>query len=239
MNSKIQLNDLFDYGYKIYQNNDYFKFSIDSVLLAEFINVKLTDKKILDLCTGNAPIPMILTKKYGSKIKITGIEIQKEIYEMGEKSIKFNNLNNIKLINDDVNNFKYINNSYDIICCNPPYFKVNEKNNLNLNEKKSIARHELKVKLEDIIKISNKYLKIGGYLYLVHRSERLAEIIELLHKYKFGLKRLVPIYNDDKSRCVFILIEAIYQGKDYVRIEKPIYLNHLSKTYQNIFRGGI
>ena len=108
MNQTIELNDLFDYGYKIYQNPLYFKFSVDSVLLAEFIKIKKNDNKIIDLCTGNAPIPMILSKKYGNKLEITGVELQKEIYDLGIKSINYNKITNIKLINDDINNLSFI-----------------------------------------------------------------------------------------------------------------------------------
>ena len=82
------LNDLYDYGLKIYQDNELFKFSLDSLLLAEFVNVDKSDKKLLDICSGNAPLPLIIGKKYD--VEITGIEIQKEIYDLAEKSIKEN-----------------------------------------------------------------------------------------------------------------------------------------------------
>ena len=79
-----EINDLYNYGYKIVQNKDYFKFSLDSILLADFVKVNFTDKKMLDLCTGNAPIPIILSNKLE---EITGIEIQKDVYDMAIESI--------------------------------------------------------------------------------------------------------------------------------------------------------
>lgn len=235
MKPKIELNDLFDYGYKIYQNPSYFKFSVDSVLLAEFIKVKKDDKKVIDLCTGNAPIPMILSKKYGNKIEIVGVELQKEIYDLGIKSINYNNITNIKLINNDINNLSFTE-KYDIVSCNPPYFK----NNIiqNENKIKAIARHEIKIDLDSVIKISSRLLKYGGYFYLVHRPERLSDIIILLNKYHFGVKRIVPIYTYNDNRCVFILIESIYNGKNYVKIDKPVFLKHNDKTYKGIFEEG-
>ena len=168
MQEKIkELNDLFDYDYKIYQIKDYFKFASDSVLLSEFVKLKKKDKEILDLCTGNAPIPMILTKRYGDKIHITGVELQKEIYNLAIESIEYNKLTNIDIINDDVNNCLKLfrNKHFDVITCNPPYFKYDETR-LNEEEIKAIARHEIKLKLEDIIKISSKLLNTGGYLYM-------------------------------------------------------------------------
>ena len=76
------LNDLFDYGYKIYQDDNYFKFSLDSVILAEFVNIKKNKYKVMDLCSGNAPIPMILNLKYNGQLDISAIELQKDIYEL-------------------------------------------------------------------------------------------------------------------------------------------------------------
>ena len=69
------INDLYDYGLKIVQNNSYFKFSLDSLLLSEYVEITKKDKNLLDLCSGNAPLPLIIGKKYN--INITGVEIQK------------------------------------------------------------------------------------------------------------------------------------------------------------------
>ncbi len=236
-----ELNDLFDYGYKIFQNPNYFKFSVDSVLLGEFVNLRANDKKVLDLCSGNGSIPMILSSKYGSKIEITGVELQETIYDMAIESIKYNNITNINMLNKDVNELCSVLplHSFDVVTVNPPYFKVYDNSFKNKDDIKSIARHEIKTNLENIISISSNMLKNGGYLYMVHRPERLSDIIIELENNKFGLKRLVPIYNDDESKCVFILIEAIYNGKSYVNIDKPVVLNHNLKTYKNIFGGNL
>ena len=104
------INDLFDYeNLKIVQNEDYFKFSIDSILLAEYAKINKNDNKILDLCSGNLPIPFILNYKYQKNIN--AVELQNEIYEYGKESIKINNLeDNINYIHDDVKNiFNYFN----------------------------------------------------------------------------------------------------------------------------------
>ena len=93
-------NDLLNYDFKIFQNDDYFKFSIDSVLLAEFVNIGYRTKSIIDFCTGNAPIPMILSTKFSKRI--VGVELQKEIFDLAKKSVNYNNINNIELINMDV-----------------------------------------------------------------------------------------------------------------------------------------
>ncbi len=216
-----EVNDLYNYGYKIVQNKDYFKFSLDSILLADFVNIKFTDKKMLDLCTGNAPIPIILSDKIDM---ITAVELQKEVYELAKESIKINKINNIKLINDNIKNYQeyFLPNEFDIITCNPPYFKYQKDSIINENMIKSIARHEIEITLEEIIQISERLLKPKGTFYLVHHSERLIEIINLLQKYHFGIKRLEFAYNDYESNCNVVLIEAMKGGKNNTIIEKPL-----------------
>ena len=144
----------------IYQNDDWFKFSLDSVLLANFVTINLRTKKILDLATGNAPIPMLLT--YRTKAKVYGVEIQKEIYELGQKSVIENNmLNQINLFNFDVKdlNKHFEVEQFDVVTCNPPYFRTNDKELLNDNKIKAIARHEIFLNLDDVCSIASKSLK--------------------------------------------------------------------------------
>lgn len=233
--NQIELNDLYDYDMKIYQNKDYFKFSVDSVLLAEFIKVRKNSKNILDLCSGNAPIPLILSKKYGSKINIVAYEIQKEIYDFGKKSIEVNNISNIDYRNDDIKNINF-KTKYDIVTCNPPYFVYHNEKIINDNDVLAKARHEITTNLDEVVSIAAKSLNVGGYFYLVHTSSRIIEIIEALKKYKFGIKRIVPVYDNRNGESSLILIEALYGGKDYVKIDKPVYIDE-NKTYQGIFGG--
>lgn len=232
----ISLNDLFDYGFMIYQDENYFKFSIDSVLLAEFVSVKKNKYKVLDLCSGNFPVPMILYAKYGSKLDISAIELQDVIYDLGVKSLEYNKIFSVKTYNADVINAQKIlkGQKFNIITCNPPYFKLYDEKVSNDNQIKAIARHELKLTLEDVFKVSAKLLENQGSLYLVHRPERLAEIIFLSKMYCFGVKELQMIYDNRQSKCCFILLEFVLNGKDYVKINKPVFLDEHT-SYKDIF----
>ena len=216
----------------IYQDNDYFLFSIDSVLLANFVTIKLTDKKIIDLCTGNAPIPMLLSLR--TKARIFGVELQKYIYDMGVDSIRENKLDTqIELINDDVKEIEKIYNaeSFDIVTCNPPYFKYSEKSLTNDNIGKAIARHEVKVNLEDIIIKSQYLLKNNGTLALIHRPERLIEIIELLKKYKFEPKKIQFVYPKEGSNANTLLLEATKNGKSGLKVLEPLIVHNRDGEY--------
>lgn len=217
-----EINDLYDYGYKIVQNSDYFKFSLDSMLLANFVNINMSDSKLLDFCTGNCPIPIILSNSIKN---IVAFEVQKEIYELGDESLKLNNINNVKLINDDIKNIgNYYNDGYfDIITCNPPYFKVIDSSRINDNNVKAIARHEILIKLEDIVSLAYKFLRDKGKLYIVYRPDRLMELLKLFDKYKFGVKKLQCCYNNSESLSSMILIEAMKNGQDDLKILAPLF----------------
>ena len=216
----------------IYQDNDYFLFSLDSVLLANFVNIKLTDKKIIDFCSGNAPVPMLLS--FRTKARIFGVEIQNYIYKMGLDSIKENGMDDqIVFINDDVKNIKSLFDaeSFDIVTCNPPYFKYNNGSIVNENTGKSIARHEVCINLEDIIKNASYLLKNGGTLSLVHRPERLIEIINLMQKYNIEPKRIRMVYPKIDKSANILLIEGIKNGKSGIKVEKCLIVHDEDGNY--------
>lgn len=217
-----EINDLYDYGYKIVQKSDYFKFSLDSMLLANFVNINMADSKLLDFCTGNCPIPIILSNSIKN---IVAFEVQKEIYELGDESLTLNNINNVKLINDDIKNIGnyYEEGYFDNITCNPPYFKVIDSSRINDNNVKAIARHEILIKLEDIVSLAYKFLRDKGKLYIVYRPDRLMELLKLFDKYRFGVKKLQCCYNNSDSLSSMILIEAMKNGHDDLKILAPLY----------------
>lgn len=216
----------------IYQNDEWFSFSLDSVLLANFVSINLTDKKIIDFCTGNAPIPMLLS--YRTKNEIIGVELQKEIYDLGVKSVRENNLEGkIKLINEDVKNIGsiYESDSFDIITCNPPYFKTENRLLLNDNDIKTVARHEVMLKLEEIFKVAKKILKNGKKIAIVHRPDRLIEIIEVMKKYGFEPKRIKLCYPKEGMDANILLIEAVKNGKSGLKIEPALIIHNSDGSY--------
>ena len=232
---KVVKNDLFDYGLSIFQDQDGFKFSLDSILLAEFVELKGDNLSIVDFCSGNGAIPLILSTKTSSKI--IGFEVQEHAFELAYSSIKLNKLSRqIKMVNANLNeSFEYVlPESVDIVTCNPPYFKVNPQSNINEIKEKAIARHEIETNLEEIVMSSRYILKNKGVLYMVHRPERLIEIIEILKKYKFAVKKLQFVYSNYKKNALMVLIKATKNGLDGLKVNPPI--NVLDyKSYKNIF----
>lgn len=222
----IVKNNLLNYkNAYIYQDSNYFKMSLDSMLLANFATVNLRDKMILDIATGNAPIPMLLT--YRTKAKIYGVEIQKEVFELGKLSVKENNMDNqIELINSDAK--KLINifesDTFDVITCNPPYFNTKNDKFENENKIKSLARHEKTLTLEDVFVISSKLLKINRRLAMVHRTERFVEIISIAKKFNFELKRVRFVYSKTIKNSDLVLLEFSLKGKLGLKMLPPLFI---------------
>lgn len=232
---EVEKNDLYDYGMKIYQAKNLFKFSIDSILLAEFVDIRWNSDLIVDFCTGNAAVPLILSTKY--KSQIIGFEIQKQVSTLAYNSVLLNNLEKqIKIINDNLSTaLEYIlPETVDAITCNPPYFKINEGSYLNEDEEKRIARHEVATNLEQIVMTAKYLLKNRAPLYLVHRPDRLIEIINILNKYKFSIKKIQLVYSSFDKPAVMVLIKATKNGADGVIINPPLNILNRS-TYKNIF----
>ena len=233
MNSNVVINDLVGFkNLKIIQNKEYFNFSLDSVLLPNFIHFNKSINMIMDICTGNAPIPLIMSTKTNSKI--IGVEIQNEIYDLAKKTVELNHLENqIQLIHDDANNLidYYESDTFDIITCNPPYFRVNEKSLRNDNEVKCNARHETLINLEQIIKIARKLLKNKGSLYIVHRTERLSEIMYLMKRNNIEPKRVRFVYPKQGTESNIVLIEGKKDGNLGLKVETPLIAHNEDGSY--------
>ncbi len=230
------LNDLYDYeNYKIYQDDKTFKFSLDSILLAEFVVLKKNDK-VLELCTGNGACSLILSYYYSNEI--VGFEIQENIYKLALESILYNKKDKqIRIINDNIINIKkyFPGNIFDVILCNPPYFKYSDNSLINKNRSLAIARHEIEINLEEIFKIVAYALKSNGFFYISHIPERLEEIFYLCEKYQIIAKSVQFIYTKREKNANIVLIKCIKGAKNSLNVAKPIYLENI-KTYKNILR---
>ena len=217
---------------KIVQNDKCFSFSLDSMLLPNFVTLNLRTKKILDIGCGNAPVPLILSER--TKAHIVGVEIQKEAYQMAVKSIQLNHKEDqIKIIHDDINHYATLfdHEEYDVITCNPPYFEYHDSSIVNDNHQKTIARHDKMLKMEDIMKISRKILRNNGILALVQRPERLVDIITMMRKNNIEPKKMLLIYPKIGKNANILLIEGMKNGKPGLKILDPIYSHNENNEY--------
>lgn len=217
---------------KIIQDPDMFNFSLDSVLLPNFVTINSKIKRILDIGCGNAPMPLILSTK--TEAKIIGVEYQKEIYNQAKKSVSLNNLDNqIEIVNADIKEYykELESDTFDIIISNPPYFKVTENSHLNKNDYKTIARHEINLDYKDVMKVSKKLLKNDGVLAMVHRPERLIDIILEMRSNNIEPKKMRLVYPGIDKKANILLIEGSKNGKPGLSIMPPLYSHNSDGSY--------
>ncbi len=221
----LGINDL-----KIIQNKEYFCFGTDSVLLANFVKSENSNNVILDLCSGSGVIPIILSAKKKYK-KIFGVELQSEMYDLFDRNIKINNLeDSIISINENVKNIKDIRkkvtsimekDKIDIITCNPPYKEIGTGLTTN-HDVKTIAKCEVMCNLEDIFITSSKLLGNGGKLYLVHKPERLSDLIYFGRKYNLEAKEIRFVYPKIDKKPSIVLISYRKDGGNETKVLEPL-----------------
>ncbi len=220
-------------GYKIIQNPEWFCFGVDAVLLSSFAAKTIKPKtRVLDMCTGNGILPILLAEKTGASL-IEGIEIQPLVAEMAQRSIALNNIEEkIKIVQGDLKSAPelYGKSQFDAVTCNPPY-KENFGGLKNATDTVTIARHEILCNLEDIIVSAEKVLKPGGKLYIVHRPERLADILCLMRNYKIEPKRLRFVHPSHAKTATMILVEGAKHGGAKLFLEPPLYVHNEDGTY--------
>ena len=206
---------------EIIQNNEFFKFGTDSVLLANFARLR-TGAKVIDFGTGSGVIPLLLAYKQNPS-QVIGLEIQPELAELARRNVQLNNLNDlIKIKEGDFTSAdQYVEDDVDVVISNPPYLKVGG-GAISQNQYKALARHELKATLEDVIREAGKILRFGGTFYLVHRSLRLAEVMDLLADHNLAAKRLRVVYPRQTKDSDCFLLEAKKGGKIGLTVEPPL-----------------
>ncbi len=220
-----RIDDLEYKNLKIIQNKKGFCFGIDSVLLSDFAKDMKDNSNVLDLGTGTGILGILLCGKTKLK-KITGIEVQAEVADMAKRSIILNDLQEkFDIINDNIKNITEIleKNSYDYIVTNPPYKKM-DTGKINDSELKLISRHEVEANLEDFINISYKMLKDKGTLFMVHRPDRLVDILYILRKNRMEPKIIKFVYPNVNKEANLVLIKAVKNAKQFLKIEKPLYV---------------
>ncbi len=236
------LNDLLGFkNMKIIQNPKMFNFSLDSALLAYFTPVSNQTKRIIDLGTGFAPVPLMLSHKTTSPI--IGVELQQDVYDIAKRNIALNKLETqITIVHDDIKQLlnRYQPKTFDVVVCNPPFFKYKADSNINKNMYKTIARHEIKIQLSEIVSVASKLLMDKGHFTMVHRPERLTEIIKLLDEHQLSIKHLRYVHARQDEHAMMILIDAVKNAKEGLKVLPPLFVHNdhdYSEAVQAIFKS--
>lgn len=219
------LDDLQLKGIHVIQKKHAFRFGVDAVLLANFAKVR-RNAKVVDLCTGTGIIPFILAgKTYASNL--IGVEIQEEFVDMANRSARYNNLDHkIKFINGDLKDIELIKSipKVEIVTVNPPY-KLQNSGLISLDDKNAIARHEICCTLEDVIIACRILLKDSGRMYMVHRPDRLVDILCTMRKHRIEPKRIRMVHPSVNKAPNIVLVEGQRDGGTFLKWEPPLYVH--------------
>jgi tRNA1(Val) A37 N6-methylase TrmN6 len=232
LQSGERLDHLLTRDLQIIQSPEVFSFSLDAVLLARFAGVPPRGR-ILDLCTGNGVIPLLLSTR--TEAGIEGVEIQPRLADMARRSVALNRLSDrITIHEDDLRNwvpeYSGTEGVYDAVTVNPPYLPKHsgeQKGNPYL----AMARHELGCTLEDVVAASAKAVRAGGRVSMVHRPARLADIIDLMRRFRLEPKRIRFVHPRSEAEANMVLIEGSKYGKPEVRLLPPLIVYEQDGSY--------
>jgi len=223
-----RIDDLQRSGYGIIQKEGAFCFGMDAVLLSGFAEVRKGETAV-DLGTGTGIIPILLEAKTEGKL-FYGIEIQPEMADMARRSAEMNGLGEKVLILDgDIKELltgtallpAELFGKTDVVTSNPPYMK--ESHGLrNPDDALAIARHEVACTLEDVCGAASRLLRCGGRFCMVHRPQRLPEIITAMKEARLEPKRMKLVYPYADREANMVLIEAVRDGRPGCRVERPL-----------------
>lgn len=210
-------------GVRIIQSPSVFAFSLDAVLLADFAEAG-KNSRVIDLAAGNGAVGLFVAGRTGADV--TMVELQPRLADMARRSVALNELSErVRVLNIDLaDTWQYAEkDSFDVVTCNPPYFKVRAGDVQNPNAALALARHELTTDFATVARISAGLLKTGGKAFFVHRPDRLPELLSTLVEYDLAPKRIRFVHPKPGRQANMVLIEARRSGKpDGVRILSPL-----------------
>jgi tRNA1(Val) A37 N6-methylase TrmN6 len=205
---------------KLIQSRDGYRFSIDAVLLSEFVTIRPEDV-VVDIGTGCGVILLLLllTKPAGH---VFGLEIQEALASQARRNAVLNGFENkMGIVLGDIRNPPMTKNIAEVVVCNPPYRKA-ESGRINPDQRRAIARHEILASIDDILRAARSLLKKKGRLAMVYPSVRLVEILIRMRRYDLEPKKVRIHYPALESGARLALIEAVLGGKPGLEICPPL-----------------
>ncbi len=216
---------------RLFQAKKGYRFSVDALLLENFISAKRLEKGI-ELGTGSGIISILLSKRIKGS-RITAVEIQKSLAERAGRNISLNSLDDrIEILSKDIKDLRKIfsTNEFDYVFSNPPFRKP-KTGLMSIYEEKAVARHEIEITLPDLISTASYLLKHTGKFYMIYHPFRLAELISLLRKSRLEPKRIRFVHSRTGEEAKMVLIEAVKGSGIWLKISPPLYLYEKGNKY--------
>jgi tRNA1Val (adenine37-N6)-methyltransferase len=224
---------------KLYQNKKGYRFSVDALILYSFVNMHRA-YRIADLGAGSGIVGILLAKKYHDS-EVALIEIQNSLAGLAEKNVLLNNLKKrVYVVKADIKTLTPPTlplvrggirwGHYDLVVSNPP-FRRQKTGLISPTDEKAIARHEIELKLADLIQASCSLLKSKGRFCMIYHPSRLVELIDALREKHLEPKRLRFVHSNLMTEAKMVLVEAIKDGRTEMKIENPLYIYREDGTY--------
>lgn len=225
------LEPLEPYGLSIIQKKDGFRFGIDAVMLASFVRQK-KEARCADLGTGSGIIPLLLHGS-GRAASVAALEVQPEYADMAARTVSYNHLEdqisvyccNVKDVSSHLETH-----TFDIVTANPPY-KEAGSGLIPDQPGKLPARFETEGTLRDFIRCAYYLLKVKGSFYMVHRPERLCDILSFMREERIEPKRLRMIHSYADRAPTLVLVEGQKCALPKLSVLPPLVLYEKGGAY--------
>jgi tRNA1Val (adenine37-N6)-methyltransferase len=218
-------------GLHIRQPRQGYRFSLDAILLADFLRVK-AGERLLDIGTGSGIIPLLASELTSAR-EIVGLELQERLFTLARENIRMNHLENrITIVRGDLKSVSQMFQAgeFEVVCSNPPYRKVGS-GRINPNSEAAIARHEVACRLDDLVAASKYLVKPGGKVFIIYLAERLGEFVSRLRQHNLEPKRLRFVHSFYTSQASLALVEAQRDASAGLKILPPFVVYNQEKEY--------
>lgn len=230
------LDDLILGGMRVIQPVKGYRFSIDAVLLAHFVDLKGI-KQVVDLGTGCAVIPLLLSHR-DPGIKVLGIELQPAMADRARRSIQINNrADTIDIMEADIRNIRSVlpGGGAELVLSNPPFYRQGE-GYVNQNREVAIARHEIELNLDQLVAAAVHLLTSDGRLALIHRTNRLTEIIGVFRRHHLAVSRMRMVHPYADRPANLILVEGSRKMVHEPALDPPLAIYMAENNYGDEIR---
>ena len=202
----------------LWQRKDMFRINTDTAQLARFMKVK-KGERVLDVGTNNGAL--MLAAERSAPSYLCGVDIQEEACALARFNMQEHGIDHAEIRCEDFSTSNL--RGFDVVLCNPPYFQQGHHGEISVSPK-AIARHEFFLRLDVLIANVARSLKENGRFYLVHRSERIPDILEQCQLNRLEVKTMQLMFDEQKEYAVGVLIEAILGANRLLRVPQPVFI---------------
>ena len=168
-----------------------------------------------------------------------GVEIQPELARMAVANVNENGLQNrIKVLCRDMRELKpdMIGGPVDLVVCNPPYHKQ-KSGRLNPDRQRAIARHELKVNLDEVLLTAKRVLRTAGRFVTIYTAERFAELLLQMRSHGIEPKSMRAIHAQLAAEAKLILVSGTKGAQPGTRLDPPLIIYGANGEYSQEVQG--